>query len=89
MTEIAIENIRIDTEIGDGVLFTTDVHGVSLRFFVSRQTLCDLERSFLADNHDMLASFERQRDKVKQAVLTTLKFGTSHNVTFLKTDFFH
>ncbi len=88
MTALAIENVRIDPEIGDGVSFVVDIRGVAHRFFVSRETLGDLEHSLLAENHDMLASFERQSDKVKQAILSTLKFGTSHNTTFLKRTFF-
>lgn len=89
MTDIAIENIRIDPEIDDGISFTVDVHGVAHRFFVSRETLGKLERSVLTDNSDMFASFERQSDKVRQAVSNTLKLGTSHNITFLKTAFFN
>ena len=89
MTDIAIENIRIDPEIGDGISFTVDVHGMAHRFFVSRETLGELERSVLTDNSDMFASFERQSDKVRQAVSNTLKLGTSHNITFLKTAFFN
>jgi 23S rRNA G2445 N2-methylase RlmL len=58
-------------------------------FFVSRETLGDVERSRLTDNHDMLASFDRQHEKIKHAVSNTLRLGTSHNITFLKTDFFH
>jgi hypothetical protein len=88
MTNLAIENIRIDPEIGDGISFTVDIHGVAHRFFVSRETLGEVDRSVLASNHDMVASFERQSDKVRQAVANTLRFGTSHNITFLKTAFF-
>lgn len=88
MTDFVIENIRIEPEIGDGVLFTVDIHGAAHRFFVSRQTLGDLERTLLAENHDMLASFDRQTDKVLNAVRNTLRLGTSHNITFLKPDFF-
>ena len=89
MTDLTIENIRIDPEIGDGVSFLVDVHGVAHRFFVSRETLGEVERSLLANNHDMVASFERQTEKIKQAVSNTVKFGTSHNVTFLKAAFFN
>lgn len=88
MTDLAIENIRIDPEIGDGISFMVDIHGVAHRFFVSRETLGKVERSLLANNHDMLASFELQGDKVRRAISNTLKFGTSHNITFLKTAFF-
>jgi hypothetical protein len=87
MTVHVIENIRIDPEIGDGISFVVDIHGVAHRFFVSRATLGEVERTLLA-NHDMLASFERQSDKVRHAIANTLKFGTSHNITFLKTAFF-
>lgn len=88
MTELAIENIRIDPEIGDGVSFTVDIDTVAHRFFVSRETLGEVERTLLTDNHDMIASFERQIAKVRQAISNTLKFGTSHSITFLKTTFF-
>jgi len=88
MNHLALENIRIDPEIGDGISFTADICGAAHRFFVSRETLGEMERTLLADNHDMLASFERQRDKVQHAMVNVLKFGTSHNVTFLKTTFF-
>ncbi|WP_157979456.1 hypothetical protein [Rhodoferax ferrireducens] len=88
MNDLALENIRIDPEIGDGISFTVDIRGTAHRFFVSRETLGDVERTLLADNHDMLASFERQHDKVQHAIVNVLKFGTSHNVTFLKTAFF-
>ena len=87
MTDLAIENIRIDPEVGDGISFTVDVHGMAHRFFVSRETLGELERSVLIDNHDLFASFERQSDKVRQAVSNTLKLGTSSNITFLKKRF--
>lgn len=88
MTHLAIENIRIDPEIGDGILFTVDIDTVAHRFFVSRETLGEVERTLLTDNHDMIASFERQIAKVRRAISNTLKFGTSHNITFLKTAFF-
>lgn len=88
MKDLAIENIRIDPDIGDGIAFTVDVRGAAHRFFVSRETLGDIERTLLADNHDMLASFDRQRDKVENAIVNVLKFGSSHNVTFLKKAFF-
>lgn len=88
MTDFAIENIRIDPEIGDGISFMVDIHGVAHRFFVSRETLGEVERTLLTNNHDMVASFERQTDKVRQAISNTLKLGTSHNITFLKTAFF-
>ncbi|WP_296447611.1 hypothetical protein [Rhodoferax sp. UBA5149] len=89
MEDFFIENTRIDSEIGDGISFTVDIHGVAHRFFVSRETLGEVERTLLANNHDMVASFERQSDKVKQAISNTLKFGSSHNITFLKTAFFN
>jgi hypothetical protein len=89
MTDFVIENIRIEPEIGDGVMFTLDLHGTAHRFFVSRETLSEVERTRLTDNHDMLASFDRQSERVKHAVSNTLRLGTSHNITFLKTDFFH
>lgn len=88
MTDFAIENIRIDPEIGDGISFMVDIHGVAHRFFVSRETLGEVERTLLTNNHDMVASFERQTDKVRQAISNTLKLGTSHNITFLKTAIF-
>lgn len=88
MKDLAIENIRIDPDIGDGIAFTADVRGAAHRFFVSRETLGDIERTLLTDNHDMLASFDRQRDKVENAIVNVLKFGSSHNVTFLKKAFF-
>ena len=88
MTDFSIENIRIDPEIGDGISFVVEIQGVVHRFFVSRETLADLERTLLANNHDMVASFERQSNKVRHAIANTLKFGTSHNITFLKTAFF-
>lgn len=88
MQNIAIETIWIDLDIGDGVAFTADIHGTAHRFFVSRETLGDIERTLLANNHDMLASFERQRDKVENAILNVLRLGTSHNITFLKKAFF-
>ncbi len=89
MTGPAIENIRIDPDIGDGIAFTVDTNGTAHRFFVSRLTLGELERTLLVENHDMLASFERQSDKIRNAVLKVLKFGVSHNVTFLTLAFFH
>ncbi|MDO8248638.1 MAG: DUF1488 family protein [Rhodoferax sp.] len=88
MKDLAIENIRIDPDIGDGIAFTVDVRGAAHRFFVSRETLGEIERTLLTDNHDMLASFDRQRDKVENAIVNVLKFGSSHNVTFLKKAFF-
>ena len=88
MTDIVIENIRIEPAIGDGISFTVDIHGVAHRFFVSRATLGELEGTLLADNHGMVASFERQRSKTLRAVANTLKLGTSHSITFLKTSFF-
>jgi hypothetical protein len=88
MTDLIIENIRIDDEIGDGIAFTVDVHGAAHRFFVARETLGEVEHSLLTNNHDMVASFERQRGKVHRAVMETLKLGASHNITFLKTAFF-
>lgn len=88
MTDFSIENIRIDPEIGDGISFVVEIQGVAHRFFVSRETLSDVERTLLANNHDMVASFERQSNKVRHAIANTLKFGTSHNITFLKTAFF-
>ena len=89
MTDFVIENIRIEPEIGDGVLFTVDLQGTAHRFFVSRETLGDVERSRLTDNHDILASFDRQHEKIKHAVSNTMRLGTSHDIPFLKTDFFH
>ena len=89
MTNLAIENIRIDPEIGDGISFMVDIDGVAHRFFVSRETLGEVEGTLLANHHDMLASFERQSIKVRRAISNTLKFGTSHNITFLKTAFFN
>jgi hypothetical protein len=88
MTDLIIENIRIDAGIGDGIAFTVDVHGAAHRFFVARETLGEIEHSLLTNNHDMVASFERQRGKVQKAVKETLKLGASHNITFLKTAFF-
>jgi hypothetical protein len=88
MQHLTIDTIRIDPDIGDGVAFTADIHGVAHRFFVSRETLGDIERTLLANNHDMLASFERQRGKVEKAILNVLRLGTSHNITFLKKAFF-
>lgn len=88
MPQTAFENIRIEPEIGDGVLFTSQVEGVARRFFVSRQTLGELERTLLANHHDMLASFDRQRHKIRAAIANTVKFGTSANITFLKRAFF-
>lgn len=88
MNPLAIENIRIDPEIGVGVSFVVDIQGVAHRFFVSRETLSEVEGTLLANSHDMLASFDRQRASVRQAILNTLKLGTSHNITFLKTVFF-
>ena len=72
MTNLAIENIRIDPKIGDGISFIADVNGVAHRFFVSRETLGEVERTRLTNSSDMVASFERQSDKVRQAVLNTL-----------------
>lgn len=89
MTDFSIENIRIDPEIGDGISFVVDIQGVAHRFFVSRETLADVERTLLANNHDMVASFERQSNKVRHAIANTLRFGTSRNITFLKTAFFN
>jgi Protein of unknown function (DUF1488) len=88
MNLLAIENIRIDPEIGDGISFMVEIQGIAHRFFVSRETLSKLEGTLLANNHDLLASFDRQRADVRQAISNTLKLGTSHNVTFLKTAFF-
>ena len=88
MTSLSIENIRIDPKVGDGIAFIADVHGVAHRFFVSRETLAEVERTRLTNSSDMVASFERQSDKVRQAVLNTLKFGASPNITYLKTAFF-
>ena len=88
MNPLAIENIRIDPEIDVGVSFVVDIQGVAHRFFVSRETLSEVEGTLLANSHDMLASFDRQRASVRQAILNTLKLGTSHNITFLKTVFF-
>ena len=88
MNPLTIENIRIDPEIGVGVSFAVDIQGVAHRFFVSRETLSEVEGTLLANSHDMLASFDRQRASVRQAILNTLKLGTSHNITFLKTVFF-
>lgn len=88
MNLLAIENIRIDPEIGDGVSFMVEIQGIAHRFFVSRETLGRIEGTLLANNHDLLASFDRQRAEVRQAISNTLKLGTSHNVTFLKTAFF-
>lgn len=82
------ENIRLDDSIGDGVLFTMDVDGISRRFFVGRQLLGDLEGTLLPSQHDMLASFDRQRDKIQQAVARTLRLGCSTGITFLKMGFF-
>ncbi len=88
MNLLAIENIRIDPEIGDGISFMVEIQGIAHRFFVSRETLGRIEGTLLANNHDMLAAFDRQRAEVRQAILNTIKLGTSHNVTFLKTAFF-
>ena len=88
MTTLTIENIRIDPEIGDGVSFTVDIQGVAHRFFVSRETLGELEHSMLADNHGMVATFERQDVKIRHAIANTLKFGISPHITFLKASFF-
>ena len=88
MTSLSIENIRIDPKVGDGIAFIADVRGVAHRFFVSRETLAEVERTRLTNSSDMVASFERQSDKVRQAVMNTLKFGTSPNITYLKTAFF-
>jgi len=89
MKDLAIENIRIDPKLGDGIAFIVEIHGVAHRFFVSRETLGELERTRLTNSTDMFASFERQSDKVKKAILNTLKFGSSPNVTFLKPAFFN
>lgn len=88
MNPLAIENIRIDPEIGVGVSFMVDIQGIAHRFFVSRETLSELEGPLLANSHDLLASFDRQQTRVRQAILNTLRLGTSHNITFLKTAFF-
>lgn len=88
MNQFAIENIRIDDEIGDGMAFTVEIQGIAHRFFVSRQTLGEIEGTLLADNHDMVVSFDRQQAKIRRAVSNTLRLGTSHNITFLKTAFF-
>ena len=88
MSDFEIENIRIEPAIGDGISFTVDIHGVAHRFFVSRATLGELEGALLADNHGMLASFERQHSKTLSAVANTVKLGTSHSITFMKTPFF-
>lgn len=88
MLNMTIENIRIEPEIGDGILFTTEIDGIARRFFVSRETLKAIEGTLLASNHDMLGCFERQQFKVKRAISNTLRLGTSHNITFLKTAFF-
>ena len=88
MAQLALENIRIDPVIGDGVLFTAQINGVTHRFFVSRDTLADVERTQLNSTRDLLASFERQSDKVRRAMSKTLKLGTSSHITFLKTIFF-
>ena len=88
MGNLAIENIRIEPEIGDGILFTADIDSIAHRFFVSRETLKTIEGTLLASNHDMLACFDRQQFKVRRAISNTLRLGTSHNITFLKTAFF-
>lgn len=89
MQELVIENLRIDPEIGDGILFTVTIGGVARRFFVSRETLSELSHCLLANNSDLFAAFERQSAQIKQAIVNTLKFGTSPNVTFLKKAFFN
>ena len=88
MNQFLIENIRIDDEIGDGMAFTVEIQGIAHRFFVSRQTLGEIEGTLLASNHDMVTSFDRQQANIKRAVSNTLRLGTSHNITFLKTAFF-
>lgn len=89
MQQLVIENIRLDPEIGDGIAFTVTIDGVAHRFFVSRQTLGEVAHCLLANNSDLFASFERHSEQVKQAIVNTLKFGTSPNITFLKKAFFN
>ena len=55
MKDLALENIRIDPEIGDGIAFTVDIHGAAHRFCVSRDTLGDVERTLLTDQGWTLA----------------------------------
>ena len=88
MTDLAIENLRLDPELGDGIAFIVNVHGVAHRFFVARETLGELEGTRLANNTDLFASFERQNGKIRHAIRNTLKFGSSPKVTFLKKAFF-
>ncbi len=83
MEHFTPENIRMDPDIGDGVGFTADVSGVAHRFFISRQTLGELEHSLLTDNHDMFASFSRQAGKIDHAIAKSLKLGTSSSIAFL------
>jgi hypothetical protein len=85
----ALENNHIEPEIGDGILFTKDIEGVAHRFFVDRATLSELERTRLIDNHDMVASFDRQSNKVHEAISQTLRLGTSPNITCLKLTYFN
>lgn len=89
MQKLEIENLRIDPEIGDGIAFTVTIDDVTHRFFVSRQTLGEVAKCLLANNSDLFAAFERHNDKIKQALVNTLKFGTSPNITFLKKAFFN
>ena len=44
MTDLIIENIRMDADIDDGIAFTVDVHGVAHRFFVPRETRGEVEQ---------------------------------------------
>lgn len=88
MTDLAIENLRIDPELGDGIAFIVNVNGVAHRFFVARETLAELEGTLLTNSTDLFASFERQSGKVRHAIRNTLKFGSSPKVTFLKKAFF-
>lgn len=88
MEPIEIENVRLDPQIGDGILFTVALAGISHRFFISRDTLKEVTRTQLGTNQDMFAAFERINERVIQAVANTLRFGTSPKVTFLKTAFF-
>ena len=89
MEPLEIENIRLDPQIGDGILFTVSLSGISHRFFISRDTLKEVTRTQLGTNQDMFAAFERNNERVIQAVTNTLRFGSSPNVTFLKTAFFN
>ena len=82
MTDLAIENLRLDPALGDGIAFNVNVHGVAHRFFVALETLGEIEGTRLTSSTDLFASFERQNGKVRHAIRNTLKFGTSPKVTF-------